>query len=52
VFAPKDTPAPIIARRAEAIETALADATVSQRLIEQGLVPVRVRTGEVPEDLH
>jgi tripartite-type tricarboxylate transporter receptor subunit TctC len=32
VFAPKDTPAAIVARMAEAIEAALADATVTQRL--------------------
>ncbi|MCC7283879.1 MAG: tripartite tricarboxylate transporter substrate binding protein [Acetobacteraceae bacterium] len=41
VFAPKATPAPIVARMAGAIETALADTAVSQRLVEQGLVPMR-----------
>jgi tripartite-type tricarboxylate transporter receptor subunit TctC len=41
VFAPKDTPAAIVGRMADAIETTLADATVSQRLAEQGLVPMR-----------
>lgn len=41
VFAPRDTPAPQVARMAEAIETTLADPAIAQRLAEQGLVPMR-----------
>ncbi len=48
IFAPAGTPAPIVARLAAEMKTALSDATVKQRLAALGLRPI----GDGPEEFR
>jgi tripartite-type tricarboxylate transporter receptor subunit TctC len=48
MFAPAGTPAPIVARLADEIKKALADATVQQRLASLGLRPI----GNTPDEFR
>lgn len=42
VFAPGGTPAPVLDRLASAADTALADASLTAKLMEQGIIPRRL----------